>query len=516
MGIPAYFSHLIKNHSNIVKNPNTIDIDNLYIDSNSIIYDVIHSLENKLNFEEIYKLICEKLLSYINQLNPKSVVYIAFDGVAPIAKLNQQRTRRYRSIILEKISKQIDADKKDKWDTTQITPGTKFMNDLSNFINDYFSNSKRRIIISTSRDRGEGEHKIFQYIRDNKEKHLKENTVIYGLDADLIMLSMLHSKYCENIYLYRETPHFIKHLNSDLNPNELYMLDIKLLCEQITLDMNNFHEVNHEKINILIEDYVFITFILGNDFIPHSPSINIRTNGIDILLDIYRTNFSWDNSIIQDSKIQWKQLRKLFEILSHSEKGYLINEHMKRDKLEHRYYPTNTIEEKEFKLNSLPVLHRSGENFINPSTSGWRNRYYSTLFNSDNDDKRIQKICLNYLEALEWTYKYYSNGCFDWRWKYNHEYTPLFEDLLKFTPFYDISYIKFSDKKEINPITQLCYVLPIESHYLIPESIRNKINKKQWYSKDVNMIWHYCKYIWESHLDLQEINITELEYMIHT
>lgn len=511
MGIPAYFSHIIKNHSNILKNSKNTNIDNLYIDSNSIIYDIIHSLENNANFEEIYKLICDKILSYINEINPISTIYIAFDGVAPIAKLNQQRTRRYRSIILEKIYNKINPDNKKKWDTTQITPGTKFMNELSKYINNYFTNFKQQIIISTSCERGEGEHKIFKYIRSNLDKHFSENTVIYGLDADLIMLSMIHSKYCNNIYLYRETPHFIKQLNSDLNPNELYMLNIQLLCNEISLDMNNFKTINDEERNILIEDYVFITFILGNDFIPHSPSINIRTNGIDILLDIYRNNFSYNDPIIKNNKIQWKQMKKLFEILSNSEKDYLINEHIKREKLENRYYLNNTIEEKEFKLNSLPVLHRDGEKYINPDNDFWQKRYYSILFNCNNDEKRIQKICLNYLEALEWTYKYYTNDCFDWRWKYNYEYAPLFQDLTKFTAFYDMSYINFSEEKEISPITQLCYVLPIESHYLIPEKIKNKISKKSWYSKDINIIWHYCKYLWESHLSLQEININELE-----
>ena len=70
-------------------------------------------------------------------------------------------------------------------------------------------------MISTSVEHGEGEHKIFQYIRDNQEKHSKE-TVVYGLDADLIMLSINHLRFCPNIYLYRETPHFIRSLNKNL------------------------------------------------------------------------------------------------------------------------------------------------------------------------------------------------------------------------------------------------------------------------------------------------------------
>ena len=93
MGIPAYFSHIIKNHSTILKNPKTTTIDNLYIDSNSIIYDIIHSLNEIHDFNHIYDLICKKIKFYIQEIKPKSITYIAFDGVAPIAKLDQQRKR---------------------------------------------------------------------------------------------------------------------------------------------------------------------------------------------------------------------------------------------------------------------------------------------------------------------------------------------------------------------------------------------------------------------------------------
>ena len=61
---------------------------------------------------------------------------------------------------------------------------------------------------------GEGEHKIYEYIRTNSEYHKDSTTVIYGLDADLIMLTLNHLKYCNNMFLFRETPHFISHIDN--------------------------------------------------------------------------------------------------------------------------------------------------------------------------------------------------------------------------------------------------------------------------------------------------------------
>jgi 5'-3' exoribonuclease 1 len=519
MGIPSYFTHIIKNHSNIIcKKKNISHINNLYIDSNSVIYDIIYSLtmDELNNLNNIFDKICLKLEFYINVINPEKNVIIAFDGVAPFAKLQQQRTRRNRSVLLNKINNKVS------FDTTQITPGTDFMNKLNIYIKNYFNNKiknkcKYNIIISLSDEPGEGEHKIFKYIRDNKDCHLNENTVIYGLDADLIMLSLLHCEYCSNIYLYREAPEFIKSINHDLNPNELYVLNIKLLGYQICIDLNNFKDINCNIINILIKDYVFMCFLLGNDFIPHSPYLNIRTNGFDIILDVYRSNFSYNNSLIKnDNGINWKNVKKLLEIISNNEKEYLIEEHIKRDKLENRFEKNrNNIENKEDILNNLPIIDRKYEKYINPTINGWESRYYEILFDILYDEERIKTICINYIEALEWSHKYYTIDCPDWRWCYNYHYTPLLSDIIKYIPFYDFSFINNYNTCPVSPITQLSYVLPKESHYILPNRVVDVINKNNIISHNNELIYHYCKYIWECHIDLPRININELENILN-
>jgi 5'-3' exonuclease len=177
-------------------------------------------------------------------LNPDECIYIAFDGVAPVAKLEQQRSRRYKSLYQNTITRSIFTDiKTDPWNTTAITPGTAFMQKVNEHIKKKFHNPDvyhvKQIIFSGSDEYGEGEHKIFEHIRQFPEFHKDTNTVIYGLDADLIMLSMNHLPISTHIFLFRETPHFIQSIHSELEPNASYMLDIPELAKTITLDMNH-------------------------------------------------------------------------------------------------------------------------------------------------------------------------------------------------------------------------------------------------------------------------------------
>ena len=225
MGIPSYFSYIVKNHAKILKKiqPNIMKVNNLYLDCNSIIYDAVHNIDfTKIvesDIDTIIKAVCNKIDEYIFQLQPDNNIFIAFDGVAPVAKREQQRARRYKSTYQNKISKGIFKDTKpDAWNTTAITPGTIFMNRLNQKIRIFYADpikyNVNRIILSPSDKAGEGEHKLFEFIRNYPEQHIDKNTVIYGLDADLIMLCINHLPITNNLFLFRETPHFIQSINS--------------------------------------------------------------------------------------------------------------------------------------------------------------------------------------------------------------------------------------------------------------------------------------------------------------
>ena len=527
MGIPSYFSYIVKNHQRILKkiNYDLLKIDNLYIDSNSIIYDSIYEIINQYKDNNSFELIlietvCKKLQDYINLLSPSNNVIVAFDGVAPIAKLEQQRTRRYKSWFIESANSQINS-KKEKlpWDKTAITPGTEFMNKLNANVSSYFKKNKssfkaKNIIISGSDVPGEGEHKIFEYIRHNKDIHKEEITVIHGLDADLIMLCLNHLHISDNIHLFRETPHFIKNISNDLDPNETYLINIKELGDNIVEDLGNESSISVQEKNKIIHDYIFICLFLGNDFMPHFPSINIRTNGINILLNAYKHVLSDKNEfLLKDNKIIWKNVRSFIKYLAENENRYFREEYKLRDRYEKQFLAKNTVEEKEKYFNLIPTKEREIEKYINPFEYAWEKRYYKMLFDVEIDDSRRKQICTNYMEALEWNIEYYTNGCKNWDWCYHYHYAPLLCDLSKFLPYFDTEFVEFKTQNPVTPYIQLAYVLPRNSLYLLPFHIRQELmlHYEKYYKLDFRFKWAFCKYFWESHVDMPRIDIEKLK-----
>lgn len=527
MGIPSYYSYIIKNNPSIVKDYKIIkQVNNFYLDCNSIIYDIYNSIKNiEINTSiELYIIqeVINKIEFYINIIKPNNNVIIAFDGVAPLAKLNQQRSRRYKSWFQSEIVKTISNNLPiNNWNTASITPGTNFMTILNETIKSHFDNNfikynVKNIYVSGSNIIGEGEHKIFNYMRMNKDTHLNQTTVVYGLDADLIMLCINHLHICPNVYLYRETPHFISFINNNINNELNYVLDINqlsnliatnLLCET-KFDINNIDQTKKIK---LIHDYIFITFLMGNDFLPHFPSLNIRTGGIDKIINGYKATIgNTDNYLTNGNIILWNNVRKLITFLANFEEEYLIKEHNIRNKLEYNMnnknvsYDDLSNEDKLTYFENTPIRQRDIENYINPNKPYWEFRYYKSLFDivSDSKNERKKEISINYLEGLEWNLKYYTTDCPDWRWEYKYNYPPLLADLIKYIPVFNHNFII---TKPVNPVTdilQLSYVLPKSSLNLLPDDINNFLiqNNKDYYNSNHKFMWAYCKYFWESHV----------------
>jgi 5'-3' exonuclease len=223
-----------------------------------------------------------------------------------------------------------------------------------------------------------------------------------------------------------------------------------------------------------------------------------------------------NDNLTDGRKIYWKNVRKLIQYLSDNERKNLQSEHARRDKQSRRGFNGNTAKEKENKFMQIPIQERTIEKYINPFDRSWEERYYYMLFDMDIDDDRKKQICVNYLEALEWTMKYYTHGCVDWRWCYNYDYAPLLCDLIKYVPYFDTEFLEIKEKNPVKSLVQLCYVLPGSGLNLLPEDLWKKLieKHKDWYGSNWKFKWSYCKYFWEAHAIMPEIDIKALELLI--
>jgi len=522
MGIPSYFSHVIRKYTKILRSSKYF-VDNnklfthLYMDCNSIVYDSYHNISStydekrKDEFEEqLIRDVAIRIEKYVSMINPTDVLYISFDGVAPLAKMEQQRTRRYKTHFSSNINYD-NVEKKKSWNTSSITPGTIFMEKLSNYMYFYFNHKElqynvKNIIVSCSDKPGEGEHKLYSHIRNSNMSG--SNVSVYGLDADLIMLSIFHLKYCDNIYIFREAPEFLKNsipVNIQNNSNEPYFLDIRHLSSSIVNEMGC-----QDNTVSRIDDYVFMCFLLGNDFLPHFPAMNIRTHGISVLLDVYKKHIGrfYNRSFISQTTgvIQWKYVNLFIQEIAKMEHELLKQEYFVRNKFDRRRYPETTSEEKQDVLLNCPIIYRQDEKYICPDEPQWEDRYYKNLFNNDCVNKA--EISINYLQGIEWVYKYYTGDCPDWKWKYNYHYPPLFNDLCKYIPHFDTNFISINNNKPLFPYTQLAYVLPKSNLHLLPKKIQDFLihNFSELYPELFNFKWAFCRYFWEAHPVLPEIS----------
>ena len=536
MGIPAYFSSIIKRYPSIIKKyKSSIIVNQLFMDCNSVIYDCFHNMA-KENMEKsqneientLINNVIKKLDYYLQTIGGKELNFLAFDGVAPVAKMNQQKTRRYKSKYeKELLENTYHIETKELWNTSAITPGTIFMKKLERCLLDHYS--KWSNVMVEFSNPGEGEHKIFDYIRAHK---LIGHTVIYGLDSDLIMLSLQNTQYCESIYLYREMPEFIASIDSSLKPHDMYMVDIMEFKEKLTYYLNDeVMPTQGTQGDRRIADYIFICFLLGNDFLPHFPTINLRRNGMDFIMEsyVYAIGKTQEYIVNENGKINWKIFRKMIHEMANHENMYMEDEYKSRTKQGKRFFQQNTEDEKKQHFLNLPIINREKEIYINPDEDYWQGRYYYTLFDinsqelSDNDySNKIKDLCMNYLEGLEWTYKYYSKGCVDWHWHYKYHYPPLLNDLKKYIPYFDETLIDEKPKNPVSDIVQLSYVLPLDPilwNNILHTQTKNKlVQAYKGFDEQINVPhieWSFCRYFWEGHVIFENYpSVEELQRII--
>ena len=455
MGVPLLFSTLVRTYNDqndkksaIIKPvmPTTELPTWLFLDFNAGIYQAIIP---EIKTEETLVI---HTIAYLDLLATKIIdnvelLYIALDGVVNRGKQIQQRNRRFHSVCKKnrtaKINRQFgnefDYEAISSIDTNMITPGTSFMDKLSRAIREYVSASGKfsrcRVIFSDSSIPGEGEHKIIQFIKRgiyHDGQTQQHNTVIYGLDADLILLGL--GAGIENLYLLREATQYGNY-GAVYEGRKYLFLDVDMLRTAL---IDNFKqwggEISSEKEQHLINDYVFLTMLLGNDYMPRIHWMCLGNSGYDKLLSAYWQIHNHTERYLVNTAaltIDTEMLSDILYIVKSQEQVAIMELFEKRRKMKIRV--TEEMSERERQqvfADFFPLQHLNVEQAIKPELPQWQDRYYATCFNVVPSSENKEQIAFTYLKTLVWNFLYYfDEEVPSWDWYYPYAYAPTLSDI---------------------------------------------------------------------------------------
>lgn len=448
MGIHGWFSYVRKNFSEYIKmvrlSNNDLGVfpDILLIDMNGIIhyccqkkykYGLFKQPKSfffpnrqieppKLN--DVFKEVTNYLDNIIDFVKPTKKIVMAIDGVAPYSKACQQRRRRFRSSF---------ENSGGIFDSCSITPGTEFLELLGSYIDRHIKKKDFggvEVIFSSSKNCGEGEHKLVKYVRDFGLDD--ETYMIFGMDADLFMLSLATHK--ENFHILRESQQNYE--------EEFYHIDMKKIRNNIVDNVMQEQSLIQDKIHI--NDFILMIFMIGNDFLPKIQSVEITLDFVENLFGIYRNVVkSYGPLTNSNNSLMIEPLQVLFGTMAERECDFISQRKTN--------FPDSLVEK------------HTIDGKLNFNT--YRDEYYFIKMECKTEDD-IKKACVEYIEGLQWVLSYYTEGVPCWKWSYKYNYAPFLSDINRYMKHYEKKLYKKSSP--LPPFMQLLCVLPPKSWSLLP------------------------------------------------
>ncbi|XP_061098917.1 5'-3' exoribonuclease 2 isoform X3 [Conger conger] len=639
MGVPAFFRWLSRKYSSIIvhcveekskecngvrvpidttkPNPNEVEFDNLYLDMNGIIHPCTHPEDKPApkNEDEMMVAIFEYIDRLFNIVRPRRVLYMAIDGVAPRAKMNQQRSRRFRAskegveLVEEKQKMREEViqrggylppeEIKERFDSNCITPGTEFMDNLAKclryYVADRLSNDpgwrSLTVILSDASVPGEGEHKIMDYIRRQRaQPNHDPNThhCLCGADADLIMLGLAthepnftiireefkpnkprpcalcgqvghEIKECQGVAREKQGEHDQFADTIPVSEQEFIFIRLSVLREYLERELTMASLPFPFDFERSVDDWVFMCFFVGNDFLPHLPSLEIREGAIDRLVKIYKdVVHNTGGYITENGFVNLERVELIMQAVGVAEDNIF----KKRKEDDENFKRRMKDKKKRMKAEQRPSFMTTGQfaphalggrdrpqavhnarhtafdmrmqgrdqqnKSAGPSDAldgkgtkrkaddsdsepepednvrlweeGWKQRYYKTKFDVDVTDEAFRrKVVKSYVEGLCWVLRYYYQGCASWKWFFPFHYAPFASD------FKDIKemFTEFEkDTQPFKPLEQLMGVFPAASGNFLPETWRTLMSDPDssiidFYPDDFAIDLNGKKYAWQ-------------------
>ena len=365
---------------------------------NGIIHNCTHKDSDSPTFRMTEDKMFIAIFNYIEHLfgkiKPKQLFFMAIDGVAPRAKMNQQRARRFRTALETEQARErairegVEMPKEEAFDSNCITPGTEFMARLTQQLK-YFINKKVsedidwqgvEIVLSGHEVPGEGEHKIMEYIRQAKSQpnyDPNRRHCLYGLDADLIMLGLL--SHDPHFCLLREEVTFGRQnqkKSKELEHQNFYLMHLCIVREYLELEFQELEEpgaldfpFDMERV---IDDFILMAFFVGNDFLPNLPHLHINEGALALMFGVYKSVLPRAKGYINEGGvINLERLELLLDELSHVEYRHFESENadaswFKGKQLEREYVMERTKKKGQLVISSeQKELFKNIKKFVN-------------------------------------------------------------------------------------------------------------------------------------------------------
>ncbi len=505
----------------------------------------------------------KRIFLYVDRLyklvQPTTVLYLAVDGTAPRAKMNQQRARRFRSAKdAEMLQSEINArmniasvssssslassqqqqqlmqgSNGKRFDSNCITPGTDFMLKLSLALQkwvhykmqtDLFWKNGATVILSGPDVPGEGEHKVMDFVRYHQANaatspyYKKDGVhVLYGLDADLIMLGLVTHE--PNFMLLREKMSVVmagrknnkkKKDMLQYDHNDFEILELRSFRQMLAIQFRPFVDrLTHYNLERIIDDFIFTCMFVGNDFLPHVPHLEIENGALSMMMSNYIDLLAeWDGYITNKAKIHPQRLEHFLYTLSiyeeehfhrrgneENEPGWKLSSEEEQEPEDfygtrHTGYPTpacavpaNDALSEIPAMVAIPMTPSGNRAFRrqHPTSKSrsYRDFYYETKLQWKPEERchtlyQRRKHVREYLQGLHWNLCYYHYGCRSWDWYFPYLYAPLCTDMVHLSEYYseidDDGYatMSFPDSTPFPNLAQLLSVLPPQSSDLLP------------------------------------------------
>jgi len=400
----------------------------------------------RLSYDEkvakVYYLYFQWLKEVVEIAFPKETLYIAIDGVAPLAKQIQQRQRRFRATAMR--------EEEAEFDPNQITSGSLLIHNLMKYIHyhsriEMFKGSWQDIdvVISSHTAPGEGEHKIMDYIRTLPQE---KSVCMYGPDGDLIMLGL---GCFRDFYLLKENMYKLE---------EYYILNMHSIRTDLVKDMGLDTFYSNDNIKRGCYDFIYLGFLLGNDFLPKLQMFYLLEDGLELFMKLYKQFMAPSRRFIvnEDCSLNMENLKYFLELIQRDEIKYIEEQ----DKI--------VVSDEKFLNRTLNDCITTSKTYSGVKRTLNFTKYRENYYNKKlgiTDPEDVKKLVFEFLDGMKWILDYYIKGCPTMEWNYCYHYPPFMIDIITYVGEWKEP--RFEKVTPRLPFEQLANVLPPSSFSII-------------------------------------------------